>query len=179
MISDSAPVALLVPPSDFAGAPFLALVSRLQDAGVPFVAASNDTRICRSGDGVRVTASGEWTDRRLLALPALVVFDNPRGQCAQSIALRQLISTAFQRGALIAGVGLGVRALAVAGLLRGRQVAADPELDELLGEASAFRLAAPFAIDGAILTATSAGAGALADELMSIVGIRPLPIEQR
>ena len=170
---------MLVPAAGFPGAPFLAVVSRLQDNGVPFVAASEEPGICHSSDGVRVTASRGFDDRRLVDLPALVVVGNGDGWLERSHALRRLLLRAAGDGRVIGAVGRGMLPLAAAGLLRGHEVASDPTLEEALADTGAFPLIAPVALSERIVTATDAGAAALADELLRLAGIRSLPIELR
>jgi len=179
MTPSTEPVLLVVPPNGFPGGPFLAVVTRLQDAGVPFVAASEEPGICYATDGVRVTASRGFSDRRLSELPALIVFGDRSGWLERSQALRGLLVRAVDKGRIVAAVGRGVLPLAAAGLLRGHDVAAVPELDAELTRAGAFSIQAPVVLAGTIVTATDAGAGALAEELMRLAGVRPLPIELR
>jgi putative intracellular protease/amidase len=173
------PVAVLVPAAGFSGAPFLAVVSRLQDNGVPFVAASEEPGICHSIDGVRVTASRGFDDRRLVELPALVLFGNDDDWLERSQALRRLLLRAAAENRVIGAVGRGMLALAAAGLLRGREVASDSTLEDELADTGAFPLIAPVALAERIITATDTGAAALADELLRMAGIRSLPIELR
>jgi putative intracellular protease/amidase len=177
--SNGEPVVLIVPPAGFAGAPFLAVVSRLQDAGVPFVAASEVAGICRATDGVRVTASRAFDYPGLLELPALIVFGDGEGWLARSASLRRLLARAVERGMIIGAVGRGVATLAGAGLLHGREVAAEPALDELLLRAGAVPLRTAVVLSERIITATDVRAGTLADELLNLAGVRPLPIELR
>jgi putative intracellular protease/amidase len=175
----SEPVVLVVPAHGFSGAPFLAVVSRLQDAGVAFVAASEEAGICRATDGVRVTASRAFDYPALLELPALIVFGDGDGWLGRSPGLKRLLKRAAERGMIVGAVGRGVATLAAAGLLRGHEVAAEPELDELLLRAGAVPLRTAVVLSGRIVTASDMRAGALADELLRLVGVRPLPIELR
>jgi protease I len=179
MTPSTEPVVLVVPPTGFPGAPFLAVVTRLQDVDIPFVAASEDPGICHANDGVRVTASRPFSDKRLLELPAVIVFGDRRGWLARSGALRAFLTHAVERGRLVCAIGWGLWPLAEAGLLRGHEVADVPELDGPLTNGGALRLEAPCVVSGSLLTATDEGAGVLVTQLLGMAGVHGSPLELR
>jgi hypothetical protein len=142
-------VLVFLPQREFPGAAFLAFIDGLANRGVPFVVASARAAGCAGTGGVRALASHEWDEPALGRHAALVAFDDSRGSVAASPDVRRHLLAAHEARHPVGAVGAGVGVLAAAGLT-GRV---------------------------GVITASEAGAGALAEDLLDVAlgYLRPDP----
>jgi putative intracellular protease/amidase len=169
------PIAVVLPPSDFAGEALVPLERALAVHGlVSIVAALEHGRVEGTG-GVRATAALTIEELEAARLAALVVLDDTAGTLAASPPLRELVREVAGAGRAVCGVGRGVAALGAAGVLRRHFVAADGEVADLVRREGAMPLLEPVVVSGNIVTATEAGAGRLIEELVGLRYVQSAP----
>ena len=165
-MATSKEIVVVIPQQGFPGGPLLSLrAAILEHAGDVLRVVAPERGTCRGTGGVHATAESALDEIHASSVAAMVVIDGPDQWLTHEPAMERLLQEIDRAGRVICAVGHGVATLAVAGILRGHEVAAEDELGETVRDFGGVAVAEPLVSSGNIVTATEQGAARLAVEL--------------